>query len=89
MLTRVVIAAVLILAVMIGLKDGRLTRQIGLAGSCRVVQTATDGTQVDACSGGKLSGRPDLTSKSCVSTGFRGSVEYWRCPAPVDSRVGG
>ena len=88
MLIRVVIAAVLIFAVMLGIKDGRLTRQIGLSGSCQVVQTAVDGTQLDACRGGSLAGRPDLSSKSCTSTGFRGALEYWRCPAPVDSRPG-
>jgi hypothetical protein len=88
MLIRVVIAAVLIFGVMVGIKDGRLTRQIGLAGSCQVVQTAADGTQVDACHGGRLAGRPDLSSKSCTSTGFSGAFEYWRCPAPVDSRPG-
>jgi hypothetical protein len=89
MLIRVVIAAVLIFAVMVGIKDGRLTRQIGLAGSCRVVQTATDGSQWDACQSGRLAGRPDLSSKSCTSSGVRGSLEYWRCPAAVDSRLGG
>jgi len=88
MLIRVVIAAVLIFAVMLGIKDGRLTRQIGLSGSCQVVQTAVDGTQLDACHGGRLAGRPDLSSKSCTSTGFRGTLEYWRCPAAVDSRPG-
>jgi len=88
MLIRVVIAAVLIFAVMLGIKDGRLTRQIGLSGSCQVVQTAVDGTQLDACRGGRLAGRPDLSSKSCTSTGFRGAFEYWRCPAAVDSRPG-
>jgi hypothetical protein len=88
MLTRVVIAAVLILALMLGIKDGRLTRDIGLSGSCHVVLTATDGTQLDACRSGRLAGRPDLSSKSCTSSGMRGNVEYWRCPAAVDSRPG-
>ena len=49
---------------------------------------AVDGTQLDACRGGKLAGRPDLSSKSCTSTGFSGAFEYWRCPAAVDSRPG-
>ena len=89
MLIRVVIAAVLIFAVMVGIKDGRLTRGIGLSGSCHVVQVARDGSQWDACRSGRLAGRPDLTSKSCVSTGVRGALEYWRCPAGVDSRPGG
>ena len=88
MLIRVVIAAVLILVLMVGIKDGRLTRRIGLAGSCHVVQTALDGTQLDACESGRLAGRPDLTSKSCRRSGVSGPVEYWWCPASVDSRPG-
>jgi hypothetical protein len=88
MLIRVVIVAVLIFAVMVGIKDGRLTRRIGLAGSCHVIQTALDGTQLDACEGGRLAGRPDLSSKSCRSSGINGAVEYWWCPAAVDSRPG-
>ncbi len=89
MLVRVVIAAILIAAFMFALKDGRLLRTAGLGGSCHVVQAATDGTEWEACSGGKLAGRPDLSSKSCTSSGLRGKVEYWHCPASVDSQTGG
>jgi hypothetical protein len=89
MLVRVVIAAVLIFALMVGIKDGRLVQQAGLSGSCHVVQTSADGSQWDACRSGRLAGRPDLSSKSCTSSGVRGSLEYWRCPAAVDSRLGG
>jgi hypothetical protein len=89
MLLRVVIAAVLIAAVMVGVKDGRLVKDMGLSGSCRMVQTATDGTQWTACTSGRLEGRPNLSSKSCTSSGLQGTVEYWHCPAEVASRVGG
>jgi hypothetical protein len=88
MLLRVVITAVLIAAVMVGVKDGRLMRDAGLAGKCRVVETAKDGTQWAACTGGRLAGRPSLASKSCTSSGLSGKLEYWHCPAEVVSRVG-
>jgi hypothetical protein len=89
MLFRVVIAAVLIFAVMVGVKNGRILQAAGLSGSCRVVQTAADGTQVDVCKSGRLAGRPNLVGKSCTSLGIRGNLEYWHCAAGVESRPGG
>jgi hypothetical protein len=89
MLMRVVIAAVLIFGLMVAIKNGRLLRAAGLSGSCRLVQTASDGTEVAACEGGRLSGLPDLSGKSCTRLGMRGKLEYWHCPAGVESRVGG
>jgi hypothetical protein len=89
MLTRIVIAAVLVLALMVGIKDGRVLKHAGLGGSCHFVQNAADGGEWNACSKGRLLGRPDLTSKSCTSTGIRDKLEYWRCPAPVSSQASG
>jgi hypothetical protein len=88
MLSRVVVAAVVIFAVMVAVKHG-VIRQAGLTPSCRIVQTAADGTEWAACKGGKLAGRPDLSSKSCTSSGVRGKLEYWHCPASVASHTGG
>jgi hypothetical protein len=87
MIKRVVIAGVLVLAMMIAVKDGRITREIGLAGACTVAQTLADGSQVEACRAGKLAGRPDLTRQGCTASGVSGTYEYWRCPSPVLSDV--
>lgn len=87
MIKRVVIAGMLVLAVMIAVKDGRITREIGLAGACTVAQTLVDGTQVEACRAGKLAGRPDLTRQGCKESGVSGTYEYWRCPSSVVSDV--
>jgi hypothetical protein len=89
MLMRVVIVAVLIFATMVGVKNGQVLRAAGLSGSCKLVQTASDGTEVASCTNGRLSGRPDLTGKSCTRLGMRNGLEYWHCPAGVDSRLGG
>jgi hypothetical protein len=88
MLKRVLAVCVLIVALMVGLKNGTLLRKAGLTGSCAVVQTSAD-AQVNACRAGKLEGRPNLSKHSCVSTGMKGTYEYWRCPASVvASQVG-
>ncbi len=85
MLKRVVLTAVLIVALMLVVKDGRLLRNSGLTGACTVVQTLGDGTQLEACRSGKLAGRPDLSRQGCRNVGLNGQDEYWRCPAAVAS----
>jgi hypothetical protein len=87
MIKRVVFAGIVVLALMIAVKDGRLTRDIGLAGACTVAQTLTDGSQVEACRAGRLAGRPDLRRQGCVEAGVSGTYAYWRCPSSVVSDV--
>jgi hypothetical protein len=77
----IIVTALLILAVMIAAKDGRLPRRAGLTASCLVASRAADGSEVVACRSGVLEGRPDLTKRSCTATGTTGTYEYWRCPA--------
>jgi hypothetical protein len=84
MFTRIVATAAVIVALMVAVKVGALGRT-GLTGTCKVIQTASDGSQWAACKDGRLEGRPSLASRSCTSWGLRGKVEYWRCPAPVQS----
>jgi hypothetical protein len=84
MLSRVVVAAVLILVAMVAVQRGVL-RDVGIAGSCKAVQSLADGSEWISCSPGRISGRPSLTGKSCTSAGVRGEVEWWHCPAAVVS----
>jgi hypothetical protein len=83
-LVRIVAAAATILVLMILVKDGRVVREAGLTGSCRVVQRSADGSAWAACRAGRLEGAPDLSGKSCSAGGKRGSLQYWRCPASFD-----
>lgn len=84
MLTRVFVAAALAVAVMVGVKDGRILDRAGLTGSCTSVAAPRGDTMVwEACRAGRLEGFPDLTRRSCTAQRRVGSVEYWRCPAPV------
>ena len=88
MLWRVVAVAVLILAAMVVLKDGRILRTSGLTGSCSVVKTtAASGpglNELVACKAGKLEGRSDLSHRGCKHVGVAPPLEYWNCPAGFD-----
>ena len=85
MIIRILAVACLILALMLAIKNGRMLRVAGLTGACSVIQTATDGSQLESCRPGRLEGRPDLTRRGCTTAGTVGKAEYWRCPAPVTS----
>ena len=81
----IIVVALLVLAVMIAAKDGRLPRAAGLTASCQVARRSADGSQLVACRPGALEGRPDLTGRSCTPAGTTGTYAYWRCPAGQES----
>jgi hypothetical protein len=89
MIIRIVVVGVLVLALMIAIKDGRVLRKTGLTGACSSAQTLSDGTQLEACRSGKLAGRPDLSHNGCTVEGLTGTYQYWRCPAAVLSGPSG
>jgi hypothetical protein len=82
----VLVAAVLIFALMVVIKDGRTFRHLGLTGACHAVAAPTgqDGAW-EACEPGKLEGAPDLSRHGCKPVSFVGKREYWRCPAGIKS----
>jgi hypothetical protein len=82
----VLVAAVLIFALMVVIKDGRASRHLGLTGSCHPVAAPAgdDGPWV-ACDPGKLEGAPDLTRHGCKSVRLVQKREFWRCPAGITS----
>jgi len=84
----IIVIAVLVLAVMIAAKDGRLPRAAGLTASCIVARQASDGSQLVACRPGILEGRPDLTRRSCAPAGTTGTYEYWKCPSAQQAASG-
>src|SRR5659263_237583 len=53
MIKRIVLAGVLVLALMIAVKDGRVLRETGLTGVCTPAQSVTEGVQLEACRAGK------------------------------------
>ncbi len=84
MLIRIVAAGACIFALMVVIKDGRLLRTTGLTGSCSVVQTLSDSSELVTCSAGKLEGKPDLSHRGCNAIGVSGTKDVWRCPAGFD-----
>ncbi len=83
MFTRMFAVGICILAVMVVIKDGRVLRVAGLTGSCSVVQTFTDGSELAQCRAGKLEGMPDLSHRGCQSLTQNAQHQYWRCPASL------
>ena len=84
MLKGIALVAAVIVGLMVAVKDGRLLRTAGLTGSCAVVQTYQDTSELTACKPGKLEGRPDLSHRGCRSLQLTKGVEYWRCPTGFD-----
>jgi hypothetical protein len=85
----VLVAAFLVLAVMIAIKDGRFLHEAGLTGGCRAVAPpAGQKGNWEACDPGKLQGAPDLSRQGCKSITFVGKTEYWRCPAGIEGGPG-
>jgi hypothetical protein len=83
MVKRILLTGLSLAALMGVVKDGRVLRVSGLTGSCAVVQTTADGTQLESCRAGKLEGMPDLSGHGCTTMATVGGREYWKCPAPV------
>ena len=84
MLIRIVATGVCIFLLMVIIKDGRVLRTTGLTGSCSVVQTLQDSSELVTCSAGKLEGKPDLSHRGCNTVGVSGKKDVWRCPAGFD-----
>ena len=85
----ILVAAVLVFALMLAIKDGRLMQKAGLKGGCSMIQTESQETGTwQACTPGKLQGAPDLSRQSCTSVKKVGKTEYWHCPADIQSSHG-
>jgi hypothetical protein len=89
-MVRIWLMAVLAAAMIVAVRDHDVLHRAGLIGYCTSAPRPA-GTTGDwrACEKGMLDGRPDLTRQSCRLRGQNGSVEYWRCPAPVRSATSG
>jgi hypothetical protein len=86
---RMFFIAALIVATMVGIKDGRPLRETGLVAVCTEVAPPAGQTGYwEACKAGKLEGRPDLTRRPCDRAGLVQNVEYWRCPERIGSGPG-
>jgi hypothetical protein len=80
----VLVGAILIFALMLVIKDGRASRNLGLTGRCQAITApkGQDGAWF-GCVAGKLEGAPDLSRQGCKSMSFVDKSEHWRCPAGI------
>ena len=85
----VIVAAALILAFMVAIKDGRILRKAGLTGGCSSIVTPRGESGAwKKCIAGRLQGLPNLSRQGCTSVSTVGKIEYWRCPAQIGSAPG-
>jgi hypothetical protein len=87
---RIWLMAMLAAAVLFTVKHQHVLHRAGLIGYC-ATKTALPGVRGSwrACEKGKIDGRPDLSRQSCRRQGHSHSVEYWSCPAKVESSPSG
>ena len=89
-MVRIWLMAILAAAVLVAVRDHDVLHRAGLTGYCTSSPRPAGTSGVwRACEKGVLDGRPDLSRQSCQPRGQSGSVEYWRCPAPVRSAASG
>jgi len=87
---RIWLIAMLAAAVLILVRDHDLLHRTGLVGHCTTTPAPAGAKgSWHACEKGLLDGRPDLSRESCRRQGRAGSVEYWSCPARVESARAG
>ena len=80
----VLLCALLVVALMVAVKDGRVLRKAGLTGDCTAIAApAGQDGDWERCTDGKLQGAPNLSRHGCVSVQRVGKLEYWRCPAQI------
>jgi hypothetical protein len=84
MVIRVIAVAVLVLAAMLVLKDGRLTAKAHLISHCQTVATPLGQTgEWRECTKGLIDGHRDLKDDSCTLQSSQGKIDVWRCDPDV------
>jgi hypothetical protein len=87
---RVWLMAMLAAAMLVAVRDHDVLHRAGLIGYCTSSPRPAGTTgSWRACEKGVLDGRPDLSRQSCSPRGQNGDVQFWRCPARVESRPTG
>jgi len=83
---RIWLMAMFAAAVLVVVKDHDVLHRAGLVRYCTTSPrpAGTSGSW-RACQKGVIDGRPDLSRQSCSPRGQDGTVEFWRCPAKVES----
>jgi hypothetical protein len=87
---RIWLMAMFAAAVLVVGKDHDVLHRAGLVGYCTSSPRPAGTTgSWRACEKGVIDGRPNLSRQSCSPRGQDGKVEFWRCPARVQSGLMG
>ena len=85
-MVRIWLLAMFVTVMVVAVRDHNVLHRAGLVGYCTSSARPAGTTGVwRACEKGVLDGRPDLSRQSCKRRGQNGSVEFWSCPAKVES----
>lgn len=77
---RIVIFAVLVLAVMLVIKDGRIPEKLSVISRCETVATPLGQTGTwKACYPGKIDGIRSLDDEGCTYVSTEGEAQIWKC----------
>jgi hypothetical protein len=89
-LTKIVMAGVLIIALMVVARQEGWAQRVGVTGSCMATQapSSSESGAWYMCRQGILTGFPNLETDSCDSVGFVGKRQVWSCSAPLVSLPG-
>jgi hypothetical protein len=83
---KILVASTFLVLALVVIKDGRALERYGVLGSCHAVATpAGKAGYWYACRAGRIDGQPDLSLRPCTAHHRLGSVDYWRCPTPLDA----
>jgi hypothetical protein len=83
---RIWLMAMLAAAALVGVRQHDVLHRAGLVGYCTSSPRPAGTTgSWHACEKGVIDGRPDLSRNACKRRGQDGKVEFWSCPAQVDS----
>lgn len=83
---KILLASLLAAGLIAVAKDDHVLKNAGLLSSCAQVATpAGSWGEWWACRAGKLSGKADLSTRSCQRMGTAAGREYWRCPESLEA----
>ena len=85
MVVKIVVAAVLVVALLAVGQRQNVYEEWGVVGSCSAVRSpAGDEGAWYACKEGLLTGYPSLIGDQCEYESRARGYEYWRCPVRLD-----
>lgn len=89
-ITKIILAGVAIVAVMVVAQDQRWPEKVGMVGSCvpTAAPRSAPGGAWYSCRQGLINGFPELEADRCTSAGIVQHRQIWQCEVPLASLPG-